>query len=82
MNIMFEDTGGTTGSKQVRLKILNRSIRTTVLADVKPPKIMGDIDGPPLLFPNGNMPWNRLLGMHAHCALEKARGLNWLPEDQ
>lgn len=82
MNIMFEDTGGTTGSRQVRLKILNNEVRTTVLADFEPTKTMGDIDGSPLLFPNGNMPWNRLLGMHAHFALEKARGSNWLPEDQ
>lgn len=31
INIMFEDTGGTTGSRQVRLKILNNEVRTTVL---------------------------------------------------
>lgn len=28
------------------------------------------------------MPWSLFLGMHAHFALEKARGSNWLPEDQ
>lgn len=82
MNIMFEDTGGTTGIRQLRLKILNDDIRTTVLANVEPPKTMGEVDGSPLIFPNGNMPWNRLVGMHAHFALEKARRLNWLPEDQ
>jgi len=80
MNIMFEDTGGT--GRQLRLKILNDQVRTTVLVDTNPPKMLQDIEGSPLIFPDGNMPWNGLIGMHAHFALEQARRLNWLPEDQ
>eukprot|EP00977_Amphora_coffeiformis_P017575 scaffold5795_cov165-Amphora_coffeaeformis.AAC.2 len=79
-NIMFEDTGGT--DRQLRLKIQNEEVRTTVLTDTGPPKTLQDVKGWPLVFPNGNMPWNRLLLMHAHFAMEKARSLNWLPEDQ
>jgi hypothetical protein len=36
---MFEDTGGTTG-RQLQLKILNNEVRTTVLVDTNPQKVL------------------------------------------
>ena len=54
------------------LKVLNPDARTTLLLDTDPQLTLQDVGGIPLAFPIGSMPWNRLLGMHAHFTLETA----------
>ena len=67
-------------NRQLFLRNLNPALQGKVLLDTS--LKFEDLEGTPLVFPSGNMPWNRLLGMHAHFALENARKQGWLPEDQ
>jgi hypothetical protein len=68
------------GGEGFLLKLLDPSIRTQVLDDTS--LTFNDIDGRPLIFPNGNMPWRRLLATHSIIAHRHARDSGWLPSDE
>ena len=63
------------------LKVLDPSIRTVMLEGTA--VTLNDIEGKPLVFPSGEMPWRRLLATHSIISLKNARQQsNWLEEDK
>ena len=68
------------GSQEFLLKVLDPSIRTEMLRDTS--DTFNDIDGRSLQFPNGSMPWRRLLATHSIFAHRHARDSDWLPSDE
>jgi hypothetical protein len=68
------------GIQEFLLKVLDPSIGTEVLEDTS--LTFNDIDGHSLCFPNGNMPWRRLLATHSIFAHRHARDSGWLPSDE
>jgi hypothetical protein len=68
------------GSEVFLLKVLDPSIGNEVLEGTS--LTFNDIDWSPLIFPNGNMPWCRLLVTHSTFAHRHARDSGWLPSDE
>jgi hypothetical protein len=68
------------GSECFLLKVLDPSIGDEVLKGTS--LTFNDIDWSPLIFPNGNMPWCRLLVTHSIFAHRHARDRGWLPSDE
>lgn len=62
------------------LEVLDPSIKNITLKDTT--FTFEEIDGRPLLFPNSNRPWRRILGTHSILAHRKAREKGFLEEDQ
>jgi hypothetical protein len=62
------------------LKVLDPSIGTEVLEDTS--LTFNDKDGRPLIFPNPQKPWRRLLATHSIYAHRHARDSGWLLSDE
>jgi hypothetical protein len=62
------------------LEVLDPSIKNITLKDTT--VTFEGINGRPLLFPNGNHPWRRILGTHSILAHRKAREKGDLEDDQ
>jgi hypothetical protein len=70
----------TQAGAEFHLKVLDPAIKTQVLEDTN--VALNDLDGSPLIFLIGHMPWRRLLATHSILAHRHARNNGWLPEDK
>jgi hypothetical protein len=71
--------GATAENTQFELKVLDPDLMATTLADTG--KTFADVDGLPLVFPTGRMPYRRNLATHSVLAYRFARNQGWLQID-
>jgi len=63
----------------IYLKVLNPSLLDN---DVSSREKFKDLDGKRLLYPEGNIPFRRLLNWHAKLSYANAQACGWIPNDE
>ena len=70
-----------TDSGKFLVKVLDPTIRDSVIRNSNPPLTFGNVDGFELQHPSGRFPYRRLLGFHARCSYKNAKEKGWIPAD-